>query len=91
MGSDAELFTKTSWMCTFADDRVRIDEFKNSRQMEAARTMVLEIYGSNDLTATLSDYPFVCGDLWVAGFDYNKTRDTAITLLNSMGVDATLC
>ena len=91
MGSDAELFTKTSWMCTFGDDQVRIDEFKDGKQMEVARAMVLEIYTSNDSTATLSDYPFVCGDLWVAGFDYNATRDAAITLLNSMGVDATLC
>lgn len=91
MGSDAELFTKTSWMCTFGDDQVRIDEFKDGKQMEAARAMVLEIYTSNNSTVTLSDYPFACGDLWVAGFDYNKTRDTAITLLNSMGVDATLC
>ena len=91
MGSEAELFTKTSWMCAFGDDQVRIDEFEDSDQMEEARAMLLEIYTSTDPTATLADYPFVCGDLWVAGFDYNKTRDVAIESLTSSGVIAGTC
>ena len=88
MGSEAELFTKTSWMCAFRDDQVRIDEFEDSDQMEEARAMVLETFTSTDPTATLADYPFVFGDLWVAGIDYNKSRDVAIELLNSYGVIA---
>ena len=91
MDAQAEMFTKTSWMCNFGDDQVRIDEYEDEDQMEEARAMVLSIYTSADPTASLADYPFVCGDLWVAGFDYNETRDAAIELLNDAGINAGTC
>lgn len=91
MDAEAEMFTKRSWMCTFGDDQVRIDEFEDEDQVEEARAMVLSIYTSADPAASLADYPFVCGDLWVAGFDYNATRDVAIELLNAAGVRAGSC
>ena len=91
MDAEAEMFTKTSWMCTFGDDQVRIDEYEDEIQIEEARAMVLSIYSSADSTASLADYPFVCGDLWVAGFDYNETRDAAIELLNDAGINAGTC
>jgi len=36
MDAEAEMFTKTSWMCTFGDDQVRIDEYEDEDQMEEA-------------------------------------------------------
>ena len=91
LGAEAEMFTETSWMCTFGEDQVRIDEYEDQGQLEEARAMVLSIYTSADPTASLADYPFVCGDLWVAGFDYNETRDVAIELLNAAGINAGTC
>lgn len=91
MGGDAEMFTETSWMCSFGEDQVRIDTYEDDGQMEDARTVTADFYASTDPSKTLADFPFVCGDLWTAGFDYNETRDAALTLLDEAGIRAETC
>jgi tetrahydromethanopterin S-methyltransferase subunit B len=91
MGGDAEMFTETSWMCSFGEDRVRIDTYEDDGQMEQARAATADFYASTDPSKTLADFPFVCGNLWTAGFDYNETRDIAIGLLIEAGINAGTC
>jgi len=91
LGAEAEALTKTSWSCNFGSDNVRIDEYADADQRDVAIEMLLEIYSATTENASLADYPFICGELWVAGFDFNESRDLALSALSGAGVKAGTC
>lgn len=91
MAASAEVFTSESWTCSRSGEQVRIDLYESDDQQSTARKILLDFYRSLGDQVALSDLPVVCGNRYVIGFDFNRTRDAAIVELKGAGFEASTC